>query len=155
LEPFLGPVVVCDLRGENLISAEALARLELPPETKRLLFRTSNSDLWAQGVNEFYRDYTALSEDGARWIADHGIGLVGMDYLSIQRYEDSPVTHEILLEAGVVILEGLDLSGVDPGSYELVCLPLLVVGGEGAPARAVLRRLQVEAEAMPSRGDAP
>jgi arylformamidase len=101
--------------------------------------RTRNSEWWPDGDDQFREDYVALTEDAAQWIVDRGISLVGIDYLSIQRFEDGPATHEILLANEVVILEGADLSGVESGQYELVCLPLCIEGVDGAPARALLR----------------
>ena len=88
---------------------------------------------------EFRKDYVALTADAAQWVVDHNISLIGVDYLSVQRYGDSALTHQVLLESGVVILEGLNLADIKPGGYELICLPIRLVGAEGAPARAVLR----------------
>ncbi|HEX2172197.1 MAG TPA: cyclase family protein, partial [Dehalococcoidia bacterium] len=87
----------------------------------------------------FTRDYVALALDGAKWLTRHGARLVGIDYLSIEAF-DSPShpVHRHLLEAGIVIVEGLDLSAVPPGHYELSCLPLLLPGADGAPARVIL-----------------
>ena len=79
--------------------------------------------------------------DAAEWVVARGIRLIGVDYLSVQIFGGDPQTHIALLQAGVVIVEGLNLSGVAPGAYELICLPLKLVGAEGAPARAVLRML--------------
>jgi arylformamidase len=94
-----------------------------------------------QGENAFREDYVALDSTAAQWLVDRGIKLIGIDYLSIQRFHDGPLTHQILLQAEVVILEGLNLSMVQPGAYELLCLPLKLVGADGAPARALLRPL--------------
>lgn len=141
LEVLIGPAFVAFLPETSAITASDLAGLALPAGTERLLLRTPNSELWAAGVTEFREDYVALTADAARWVVDQGIRLIGVDYLSVQRYGDSPVTHQILLGAGVVILEGLNLAAVEPGSYELLCLPLRLVGSDGAPARAVLRKL--------------
>ena len=141
LDSLIGPAIVAYLPKVDAITAGDLAALGLSSGAKRLLLRTRNSELWAAGVTEFRKDYAALTPDAARWVVDHGIRLIGVDYLSVQRYDDSPLTHQILLEAGVIILEGLNLAGVQPGAYELICLPLCLVGAEGAPARAVLRPL--------------
>ena len=81
-----------------------------------------------------------MTEDGAQWLVERGIRLVGVDYLSVAPYSDPLPTHKILLQAGVIILEGLDLSAVPRGFYELYCLPLKLLGAEGAPARAILIR---------------
>jgi arylformamidase len=140
LTDMVGPCLVVGLPAVETIDAQQLERLSLPADTRRLLFHTRNSELWARKVSEFRRDYVALTADAARWIVDREIALVGIDYLSIQRYGDEPTTHEILLEDGVVILEGLNLSRVPAGSYFLVCLPLRLGNAEAAPARAVLLR---------------
>ncbi|MBI2468338.1 MAG: cyclase family protein [Candidatus Rokubacteria bacterium] len=106
----------------------------------RLLFKTGNSALWERA--RFVRDYQALTLEAARLLVEAGVALVGIDYLSIEGFgaPGHPV-HRCLLGAGTVILEGLDLSAVAPGEYELCCLPLRVREGDGAPARALLRPL--------------
>lgn len=140
LDPLLGLAMVVHLPNATAIDAEALAELNLPPGLQRLLFRTSNSRLWHQQDRAtFHQDYVALTLDGARWIVKRGIRLIGIDYLSAQRFGDDNETHRVLLGAGVVILEGIDLSDAVPGLYELLCLPLKLAGAEAAPARAVLR----------------
>ena len=99
---------------------------------------TPSAALWDSP--DFHTNYTGLSLDGAQWCLRRGIRLVGIDYLSIERV-DSPSawrTHTTLLQAGVVIFEGLDMRGVEEGPYTLVCLPLKLYGGDGAPARAIL-----------------
>lgn len=140
-ELFVGPAFVACLPAEvKAIGAESLEKLSIPTKTERLMLHTGNSRLWEQGHQEFVTDFAALTADGAAWVAKRGIQLIGIDYLSIQRYHDGPETHRILLEAGIVILEGLNLSAVTiPGRYELICLPVKFEGVEGAPARAVLR----------------
>jgi len=139
LETLIGPAVVAYLPEVNAITAYDMEGLDLPSGTERLLRHTRNSNLWVRGVTEFKKDYVALTADAARWVVDHGILLIGIDYFSIQRYQDGPAAHKILLEADVIILEGLDLASVQPGDYELILLPLKLIGAEGAPARAVLR----------------
>lgn len=140
LQVLMGPVTVVSVPEASSITGDLLNSLAVPPGTKRLLFKTKNSELWTRGVKEFKRDYVALTADAAQWVVDRDIRLVGVDYLSVQRFQDSPLTHEILLKAGVIIVEGLNLAKVEPGEYELVCLPLKIIGSEGAPARAVLVR---------------
>jgi arylformamidase len=103
-----------------------------------VLFKTRNSEIWARGERTFQTNFVALSPDGAEYLVDRGFKLVGVDYLSIAPYKKSRPTHEILLRAGVVIVEGLDLSGVSPGRYTIQCLPLKLVGSDGAPARVIL-----------------
>ncbi|MCS4193414.1 arylformamidase [Salinibacter ruber] len=122
------------------ITARTLDELGIPESTTRLLFRTKNSSFWSDYGSVFQAEYAALSPGAATWIVDHGIRCVGVDYLSVQHYEDGPETHQILLREGVVIIEGLDLSDVSPGDYELLCLPIKIAGSEGAPARAALRK---------------
>lgn len=124
--------------GVEAITAEALEGMSLPGKLSRVLFGTSNSRLWARGETEFQEDFVAVSEDGAEWLVEHGIQLVGVDYLSVAPYHDSTPTHRVLLQAGVVVVEGLDLSAVPRGFYELYCLPLKLMGSDGAPARAIL-----------------
>lgn len=141
LDVLIGPAQVCHLPDAKHISSKELNDLALPHNVERLLVRTHNSELWSNGVSSFIKDYVALTADAARWLVDHHVRLIGIDYLSVQRYGDDPETHKILLEAGVIILEGLYLADVSPGNYELICLPLYLMGAEGAPARAVLRAL--------------
>jgi arylformamidase len=105
----------------------------------RLLFKTRNSGLLHDAT--FHEDYVYLTPEAARHLVDAGIKLVGIDYLSVERYgSEDFAAHRELLAAGVIVVEGLDLSEVDPGEYDLSCLPLRIQGGEGAPARVVLRR---------------
>jgi len=138
LENLIGPALVVHFPDSKVITTDDLEILDLPDGISRILFRTRNSDFWKKGINEFEHDYVALTSGAASWLVDKGFCLVGIDYLSIQRYGDSPLTHKILLESNVIILEGLDLSGIEPRTYQLICLPLNLKGVEGAPARAVL-----------------
>ncbi|GAB2527044.1 cyclase family protein [Spirosoma aerophilum] len=104
---------------------------------RRLLLRTDNSLIrWEE--QPFRESFTALAADAAEWLVDNQVELIGIDYLSIQKYADSPATHQILLQNKVVILEGIYLGQVAPGTYQLVCLPLKIKGLEGVPCRAVL-----------------
>jgi arylformamidase len=130
LEALVGPALVVSLEHvEGLVTA---ADLDFPAGTERLLLKTSNSRLWES--DEFVADHVTVAPDAARLLVDRDVRLVGIDYLSI----GSPETHRILLGAGVVALEGLDLRAVEPGSYQLVALPLRLVDVDGAPARVVL-----------------
>ena len=139
LDVLIGPAYVRHLPNVKEISPVDLEKLVLPRHTKRLLLRTRNSDFWQREISEFMSDYTALTPEAAGWVVDRGIRLIGVDYLSVQRFHGAePTTHRILLGAGVVIVEGLNLYEVPPGSYHLICLPLKLVGSDGAPARAVL-----------------
>lgn len=138
LEVLVGPAWVIHLPEAKAITADLLATRAIPPGTERLLFRTRNSDRWARGEAAFFEGFVGVTEDGARWLVERGVRLVGVDYLSVAPFADPAPTHEILLRAGVVAVEGLDLSGIEPGAYQLVCLPLKLVAGDGAPARAIL-----------------
>ncbi len=141
LEVLVGPCYVAHLPDAADITVDELIDLNLPSGIERLLLRTRNSELWVAMTTEFKKDFVALTHDAAQWIVDKGIKLIGVDYLSVQRYHDDARTHQILLGADVIALEGLNLSGIKPGFYELICLPLKLVGAEGAPARAVLRHM--------------
>jgi arylformamidase len=139
LEVLTGPCYVAQLPdGVEAITAEVLEGVPLPADTIRILFGTSNSRLWSQGETKFNEDFVAVTEDGAEWLVERGIRLVGVDYLSVAPYGHSVPTHTVLLQAGVVVVEGLDLSAVPRGFYDLYCLPLKLLGSDGAPARAVL-----------------
>ncbi len=133
LETLVGPCHVVDATAvAGQLDAAALAGLELPPITERLLFKTRNGVLWER--DSFASDYIAFTGDGAEALVALGVRLAGIDYLTIGD-EDA---HHVLLGAGVVPLEGLDLRAVEPGPYTLFCLPLKLAGIEGAPARALL-----------------
>jgi arylformamidase len=136
LEPLVGRAYVADGTAvTGAVDAAALEACGIPEDAERVLLKTGNGRLWAQ--DEFTRDFVRLDGSGARLIVERGIRLVGIDYLSIGDQD----AHRVLLESSVVAVEGLDLRHVAPGWYELMCLPLRVVGADGAPARAVLRTL--------------
>jgi len=139
LDIFCGPAFIATLSQVDAITANDLIALSLPKGIKRFLLKTRNSELWKKEEQDFSPDYVALTADAARWVVNQGIRLIGVDYLSVQRYQDSPETHKILLRAKVIIVESLNLADVTSGWYELICLPLKLVGTEGALARAVLR----------------
>ncbi len=135
----LGPVWVADATGvDGDIDAAALSRLAIPDGATRILFRTPNSEMW--NAPRFVEEFVSVTPDAATVLAERGVLLVGIDYLSIASYQDPAPTHEALLRAGVTILETLDLRAVDPGWWTLTCLPLRIPGADGAPARAVLSR---------------
>ena len=139
LDVLVGEAVVADLRGADAIGPDELDGLQLPDGTERLLCRTRNSDLWSDLPIEFPDEYVAVTPEGARWIVERGIRLVGVDFLSVEKAGggDHPV-HKMLLGNGTIIVEGLDLSRAEPGRYTLACLPLRITGGDGGPARAAL-----------------
>jgi arylformamidase len=138
LDVLVGPALVVHAGEADLLSASVLDALSIPPGAERLLFRTRNSERWARGEQAFFTDFVAIPEDGARWLVERGIRLVGVDYLSVGPYVDPVPTHQVLLAAGIVAVEGLNLHGIAPGVYQLVCLPLKITGSDGAPARAIL-----------------
>jgi arylformamidase len=139
LDAAVGEARVIGVPGE-VIDAEAIHAIK-PQRGERILFRTSNSErCWCGAC--FRKQYVSVTPDGARALIEAGVQTVGVDYLSVGPYgADGDETHTILLGAGVWIIEGLNLAGVEPGRYELVCLPLKIEGGDGAPARAMLRKL--------------
>lgn len=151
LDTLVGPASVIELSSMKTIIAEDLENMTRNLRTRRLLIKTGNSRFWANGITEFQKDFTALTAEAAHWVVDRGIHLIGIDYLSVEPYGDLFLTHKILLKAGVVILEGLNLAAVQPGDYELICLPLKIVGAEGAPARAVLRNIAPSCEQQPEK----
>jgi arylformamidase len=136
LDRMVGEAVVVDLRGRAAVDAAALVDAPLRAGDI-LLCRTDNSERWAAPA--FQTDFTYLTLDAAGLLVERGVRAVGIDYLSIEEFgsSDFPVHHR-LLGAGVFVIEGLDLRGVDAGRYTLVCLPLKFPDLDGAPARAVL-----------------
>ena len=139
LDVLTGAARVVSIPDEvEVITAGILEGASIPSGTSRLLLKTRNSHIWERGEQHFQPDFVGVSADGAEWLARRGVKLVGVDYLSVAPYKQSVPTHRALLEPGIVVLEGLDLSAVPPGEYELYCLPLKLVGCDGAPARAIL-----------------
>jgi arylformamidase len=135
LAPLIGPAVVVDATAvDKTLDAAAVAAAGVPAGAERVLFKTRNSQLWEQ--DEFSEDFVSFDASGARALLDAGVRLVGIDYLSV----GDPGAHRALLGADVAVVEGLDLRAVEPGPYQLVCLPLKLVGSDGGPARAVLLR---------------
>jgi arylformamidase len=141
LHVLIGPALVIKLCGVPEITAELLEAAGIPPDTTRLLLKTDNSNRWAAGETTFAEDFVALTDDGAAWCVENGIRLVGIDYLSIAPFTAPIECHQTLLRAGIIPVEGLNLHHVDPGEYQLICLPLLIPGSDGAPVRAVLQSL--------------
>ena len=138
LETLIGPAELVEAADADAIDANVLESLSIPVGTERLLIKTRNSQLWSNPKFTFATDFVAVTESGAVWLVEHGVRLVGVDYLSVAPYGNSAPTHVILLQAGIIPVEGLDFSTVQPGGYHLICLPLKMDGCEGAPARAIL-----------------
>ncbi len=137
LELLIGRVRVIDVASRRGIGAEELAGVDLASDL-RVLFRTHNSTFW--GSAAFHPEYVGITASGAQHLVDHGVKLVGVDYLSVEAFRTPGApAHHVLLGAGTVVIEGLNLRDVDPGHYDMFCLPLRVVGSDGAPARVILR----------------
>lgn len=138
LEVLCGRARVIELTTRKGITAEDLGGFDLS-EDVRVLIKTHNSRLW--GSPDFHDDFIGLTETAAHFLVQHGVKLVGVDYLSVEEFRKAGApAHRTLLSAGTIVIEGLNLRDVEPGSYELFCLPLSIVGADGAPARVVLRR---------------
>lgn len=138
LELLIGRARVIEITRRGGIGAEELAAAGLR-EDIRVLLKTSNSRLWS--TTTFHEDYTHVTEAGARYLVEQGVKVVGIDYLSIEQFrKPGAPAHRMLLSNGVIIIEGLNLAEAEAGMYEMYCLPLPVSGGDGAPARVVLKR---------------
>ena len=136
LDLLIGPAVLVHLPGVEEIGAYQLKNAGIPAGTERLLFKTDNSALL--GKETFDEKFSYLTPDGARYLVDHHVRLVGIDYLSIAQYGMGDSVHQKLLREEIVIIEGLDLREVPPGIYQMTALPLKIAGCDGAPARVVL-----------------
>lgn len=138
LEIFIGPALVQAVEAERYITKAHVDAMDLQGEV-RVLFKTRNSQLLKRST--FDPDFVAFSEEAAQALVAQGIKLVGLDYLSVAHADEQIPVHRAFLDPGVVLLEGIDLSEVPPGRYELICVPLRLRGADGAPCRAVLRDL--------------
>jgi arylformamidase len=137
LEILIGKARVVELPGRERVDRPDLEALDLRDDLRVLLKTRMSGQLLKPG---YQQDHVYLTGDAALYLAQAGLKLVGFDYLSIDRFGDTSYpAHRALLGAGVVVVEGLDLSEVEPGEYDMTCLPLRVGGGDGAPARVVLR----------------
>lgn len=136
LELLMGRARVVEI-SHPVIDEGALAEFDFTADV-RLLFKTRNSYLWNQ--RKFTEDYVYITPAAARVLVDNGIKVVGIDYLSVEKFgAEECETHVTLLGANTVIIEGLDLREVEPGDYDMICLPLKIRDGDGAPARVILR----------------
>lgn len=138
LEIFIGPALVHAVDADRYITREHVEAIDLKGET-RLLFKTRNSQLLHRPAYD--PDFVAFSVEAAQALMARGVKLVGLDYLSVAHAEEQVPVHRAFLDHGVVLLEGVDLSEIKPGRYELICFPLRLRGLDGAPCRAVLREL--------------
>ena len=139
VERFIGPALVFAVEAERYITKEHVAGIRLDGAT-RVLFKTRNSELLHQ--REYDPDFVAFSVEAAQSLVELGVELVGLDYLSVAHADEQVPVHRAFLDHGVVLLEGIDLSAVAPGRYELMCLPIPLGDSDGAPCRAVLRDLE-------------
>jgi arylformamidase len=139
LERLIGPCLVVDFSHLNEdISAEDFSAANIPEGTRRILLKTPNSKLWSTTPDAFSWEYIGITADGAQWLVDREIDFVGIDYLSVEPSDSDGETHRIMLGAGQIILETIDLRHVEPGLYTLYCLPLRIDGADGSPSRAIL-----------------
>lgn len=146
LQVLVGRAYVVDLTNVPLeIHAEDLQARNIPLSAERLILKTRNAALWQS--DSFQNDFVALGESGAEWLVAHGVRLVAMDYLSADVFSSEDFrAHDVLLHAGVVIVEGVMTGDVSEGWYTLVCLPLRIQGADGAPARAILIQGDIDKE---------
>ena len=139
LDVLMGPTRLLAFADDVMSIGEAELRAHDLAGVTRVLLKTRNSAWLAGGSTEFHPDYTYLAPDGATYLVSLGVRLVGVDYLSVEQFHSGHHrTHRTLLENAVVIVEGLVLAAPPPGDYDLRCLPILLAGLDGAPARAVL-----------------
>jgi arylformamidase len=143
LDLLVGPAFIAEVDGleSNTIEVFDLASIHFPKDTTRLLLKTTNSYFWEDRLSEFVPDFIHLGPKTAEWLVKRGIRLVGVDYLSVEAHgvHDNRV-HRTLLQAGIVIVEGLNLGRVPTGRCQVMCLPLKIEGGDGAPARVLVMR---------------
>lgn len=141
LKVLIGTTMVVDLNNINQIDRQVLSSIKWQNST-RILFKTRNSKYWKSPIHKFEQDFVSLAPDGAEFLLEKKIELVGIDYLSIDLFNaDQLPVHKILLKEDVVVIEGLNLAEVPEGLYELICLPIKILGSDGAPARAILRSI--------------
>ena len=138
LDMLIGRTRVIEVTSRTGIAAEDLEPIDFSDDV-RVLIKTRNSTFWGSPV--FHEDYVGVTDSGAKHLVARGIKVVGVDYLSVEQFKNvGKPAHHVLLGAGTIVIEGLDLRDVEPGIYDMLCLPLRIVGSDGAPARVVLRR---------------
>jgi arylformamidase len=138
IELLCGRARVVEITSRRGLGPDDLSESDLS-EDIRLLIKTHNSRLW--GSAEFRSDYIGMTEAGARYLVERGVKVLGVDYLSVEEFKTPGApAHHVLLGGGTIVIEGLNLRDVEPGTYDLFCLPLRIVGADGAPARVVLRQ---------------
>ncbi|MCU7493873.1 MAG: cyclase family protein [Ignavibacteria bacterium] len=138
-EVLIGPALLIEVKNPQRVDLSDLMDYDLRPES-RVLLKTANSE--KEWFNmDFSKSYTGLSASAAKYLAERKVRLVGIDFLSIGTYEEDEEVHRVLLGSGIWIIEGLYLKGIPEGIYDMICLPLRLIGSDGAPARAVLRKI--------------
>lgn len=142
LKKLMGEVLVMQfMNGVDVIDEQSLKshpKLDDLLKCNKVLFKTRNSQNWEDNQNKFTEKYVGLNTSAAAFLAELNLDLIGVDYLSIATYDDSEKPHKILLNKEIVLLEGINLHDVQPGIYNLFCLPLPIVDSDGAPARVIL-----------------
>jgi len=139
LDTLIGIVQVIEIpNGISIIDKNCLMKMSFQDGIDRILFKTSNSLYWETDPFSFHKEYVALNSEGAKYLVDIGLKLIGVDYFSVSSFDDLKQPHMILLDRGIVLLENIDLRQVVPGIYKLICLPMKITGTDGAPVRAVL-----------------
>jgi arylformamidase len=138
LDRLIGPAQVVEVATNAPVGPALLASLGIADHTRRLLLRTPFSNQTERCSSQFNKDFASLTPDGAAWLCDHDIQLLGLDTPSVGPFNDPLPCHRLLLQADIVVVELLNLAGIRPGFYHFICLPLRLVGLEGSPARAVL-----------------
>ena len=140
----IGLARVIEIHDPESATPQELAQHDIARDERILLKTRNSSRCWE--TDAFLEDFVYISLAGARYLAERGVCAVGVDYLSVGGYRaDGEAIHHALLEAGIWIIEGLNLASVEPGRYELVCLPIKIQQSDGAPARAILRPLAASA----------
>lgn len=140
LETLIGPCRVIEAEnGAASITASFLSGQDIK-KGERILFKTKNSIWLNEGDRNFHEDYVHVASDAARYMVDSGVVLVGVDYLSVEGYHIGHDTHMALLGAGVIVIEGLNLYGIEPGYYKITALPIKIKGSDGAPSRVLLEK---------------
>ena len=140
LDTLIGPARLFHISNSNEIDHKIVKGLNMNG-IKRVLFKTSNSSNWKTTTNAFNKNYVSVTADATKYLVDAGVELVGIDYLSIEKFGNKAhEAHHILLRNGVIVVEGLNLCDVPPGNYELIALPLKIKNGDGSPARVALRQ---------------
>jgi len=141
LDDLIGPALVLEFPDSlDQIHAKDLEQAGIPEGVTRILFKTRNSKLWGRKETKFSKDYVGVEADAARWLIDHGLKVVGHDHLSVCPFHDLLTPHRLFFEARIIVIEGLNLTDIEPGLYQLICMPLNIVGGDGAPCRVALIR---------------